>query len=411
MARRCSTLCLPFDQDLYPQLVADPAAFRRALDHFFRAAPELFPDGFAQGYRLKDSRASRKLGLRLRRFRLKATGETFAVRPSFALPYMVGLTEHASGPLFLRAFGVPFWALARVFGRDHAYWYRVEAGLGRNSVAGTTLRRAGVPEHLLADEHHQPRDGVKNYVATTVGAGCCLGAALAQTAGADDLLAAYGVFKAEAQDVQPGYAPETVSADGWAATHQAWLALFPLVVILRCFLHGWLNVRSRGKLSDGFHALSELVWHAYHALARRSFGQRMRRLWEWARANVKAAWVLEQVRKLCGRAKEYGLAYAHPGGHRTSNMLDRVMRAMNRYFDAGQHLHRSADACGRHVRAWALLHNFRPWHPAVARANGGRRCPAERLNRHRYHDDWLQNLLASASLCGYRQRLAPPPTP
>jgi hypothetical protein len=203
----------------------------------------------------------------------------------------------------------------------------------------------------------------------------------------------------------------TVSVDGWAPTHQAWLLLFPLVALLRCFLHGWLNVRSRGKLSDGFAALSERVWHAYRAADRRSFGQRMRRLWEWAKANVSAAWVIEQVRKLCGRSKEYAEAYGHPGGHRTSNMLDRVMRAMNRYFDAGQHLHRSAGACGRHVRAWALLFNFRPWHPTVARANGGWRCPAERLNCHRYHEDWLQNLLVSASLGGYRRRIAPPPTP
>ena len=30
MARRCSTICLPFDQALYPQLVADRVAFRRA---------------------------------------------------------------------------------------------------------------------------------------------------------------------------------------------------------------------------------------------------------------------------------------------------------------------------------------------------------------------------------------------
>jgi hypothetical protein len=411
MARRCSTICLPFDQALYPAVVADPAAFRHAVGRFFREMPELFPDGFADGFLLKDRRRSRKLGLLLRRVRLKATGGTFTVRPAFALPYMAGRAEEASGPLFLRAFGVPFWALARVFGKDHCYWYRLEVALGRNSVAGTTLRRAGAPEHVLADEHHQPRDGVKNYIATTVGAGCCLGAALAQTAGADDLEAAYGVFKAEARDVQPGYAPRTVSADGWAATHQAWRALFPLVVILRCFLHGWLNVRSRGELSDRFAALSERVWHAYRALTRRSFGQRMRRLWEWARANVSAAWVREQVKKLCGRVREYGQAYAHPGGHRTSNALDRVMRAMNRYFDAGQHLHRSPGAGGRHVRAWALLFNFRPWHPAVARANGGWRCPAERLNRHRYHDDWLENLLASASLGGYRRRIDPPPTP
>jgi hypothetical protein len=402
---------LPFDQPTYPRLMNGPVVFRQALAGSFRRMPEPSPDGFSRGNLLKGRRRSRKLGLPPRRIRLKATDEAFTIRLPFALPYMSGQAEDASGPPSLRAFGVPFRALARAFGRDRAYRRRAEVAPGRNSVAGATLRRAAVPERLLADEHHRPRGGRRNYVATTVGQGCCLGAALAPTAGADDLLAAYRVFKAEARDVQPGYAPLTVSADGWAATHQAWQALFPLVVILRCFLHGWLNVRSRGKLSDGFAGLSERVWHAYHALTRRSFGQRLRRLWEWARANVSAAWVLEQVRKLCGRAKEYGVAYAHEGGHRTSNALDRVMRAMNRYFDSGQHLHRSAEACGRHVRAWALLFNFRPWHPAVAQARGGWQSPAERHNRHRYHDDWLQNLLASASLGGYRRRVPTPPTP
>jgi hypothetical protein len=218
------------------------------------------------------------------------------------------------------------------------------------------------------------------------------------------LEAACGVFKAEAQDIRADYQPVTVNTDGWAATRQAWQALFPLVVILRCFLHGWLNIRARAKLlGEVFRAVGEKVWHAYRASQRRSFAQRLRRLGEWARPEVKVAWVLEQVRKLCGRAREYGRAYAHPGGHRTSNMLDRVMRAMNRYFDGGQHLHGSAAACGRHCRAWALLHNFRPWHPAVARDNGGHESPAVRLNQHRYHNNWLHNLLVSASLAGYRR--------
>lgn len=115
------------------------------------------------------------------------------------------------------------------------------------------------------------------------------------------------------------------------------------------------------------------------------------------------AWLLAQVWKLCGRAREYGEAYDHPGGHRTSNMLDRVMRSMNRCFDDGQHLHGSKEACERHCRAWALLFNFRPWHPATTRAKRGWLSPAERLNKHRYHDDWLQNLLVSASLGGFRR--------
>jgi hypothetical protein len=402
LARPCSTICLPVGKDLYQRLVEDPPQFRAWLDQAFRDCPELFPEAFAGGYTLKDDRLSAKTGLRLRRVRLKSTGQSFSVRPSFVFPYMTALTDDIDKPLFLRAFGVPFWALARVFGRNPDYWYRLEVSLGRNSIAGTTVRKAALPEHLLADEHHQPRDGVKNYIATTVGEGCCLGAALAQTAGVEDLQAAYGVFEREAKDVRPDYRPKTVSVDGWAATQQAWLALFPLVALLRCFLHGWLNIRSRGKLSEAFSALSEKVWDAYHAPNRRSFGQRLRRLWEWARGQGLAGWLLEQVQKLCSRSEEYGKAYHHPGGHRTSNMLDRVMRSMNRYFDDGQHLHGGEQAGERHVRAWALLHNFRPWGPATRRANQGWCSPAERLNQHRYHEGWLHNLLVSASLAGYR---------
>jgi hypothetical protein len=289
LARSCSTICLPVGHDLYLDVVDDPERFRSWLDQAFRDWPELFPEAFAQGYRLKDDRTSAKRGIRLRRVRLRSTGKSYAVRPSFVLPYMTGSTGEVEGLLFLRAFGVPFWAISRVFGRDPMYWNRLEVGLGRNSVVGTTIRQAELPRHLLADEHHQTRDGVKNYIATTVGGGCCLGAALARTAGNEDLQAAYGVFEREAKDVRPGYQPQTVGVDGWAATHHAWLALFPLVVLLRCFLHGWLNIRSRGKLSETFEGLSEGVWHAYHALNRRSFGQRMRRLWEWSRLNVKAA--------------------------------------------------------------------------------------------------------------------------
>jgi hypothetical protein len=403
LARSCSTICLPIGKDAYLQLIYHPPRFRAWLDAAFRDCPELFPKAFAGGYRLKDCRTSARTGLRLRRIRCKATGQSFSVRPSFVLPYQAGTADAVEPALFLRAFGVPFWAIARVFGRGPMYWYRLEVGLGRNSVAGTTARKARLPRHLLADEHHQPRDGLKNYIATTVGGGCCLGAALAQTAGAEDLRPAYGVFKQEAHNVQPGYQPRTVSVDGWAPTHQAWRALFPLALLLRCFLHGWLNIRSRGKLCAAFAGLSAKVWQAFHAPDRRSFAQRLRRLWEWAQRQGLTSWLLERVRKLCGRSGEYALAYGHPGGHRTSSMLDRLMRPMSRYFEDAQHLHGSEEACALHCRAWALLFNFRPWHPAAARANRGWRSPAERLNEHRYHDDWLQNLLVSASLGGYRR--------
>jgi hypothetical protein len=50
-----------------------------------------------------------------------------------------------------------------------------------------------------------------------------------------------------------------------------------------------------------------------------------------------------------------------------------------------------------------LLQDFRPWGSVAARANGGWRSPAERLNRRRYHDEELQNLHRSASVGGQRR--------
>jgi hypothetical protein len=89
-------------------------------------------------------------------------------------------------------------------------------------------------------------------------------------------------------------------------------------------------------------------------------------------------------------------------GHRASNRLDRLMRGLNRYFDRGQHRHGSRAACRLHCHAWALLGNFAPWHPAMTRRNNDWHGPAERLNQHRDHEDWLQNLLISAPLGRYR---------
>jgi len=401
--RGSSTICLPFDKARYEQVIDKPEAFRKALDQAFRDMPELFPQAFAEGYVFKDVRTSKKTGLRLRRIECKATGEAFTIRPSFVLPYMAALADDVSGPLFLRSFGVPFWALARVFGRNPMYWYRLETSSGRNSIVGTTVRQADLPDHLLADEHHQTLQGEKVYVATTVAEGCCLGAALSETADEEGLTRAYGAFKQEAENVEPGYAPQTVNADGWAATRASWRSLFELIVVVRCFLHGWLNVRDRGKhLKELFWDLGEKVWSAFRAENRRGMAQRLRRLLEWAKENLTGP-VREQVMKLCDRSKEYGETYDHPGCHRTSNMLDRVMRSMNRYFEDGQHLHGSKEAADRHCRAWALLYNFVPWSPATVKANDGRECPAERLNQHRYHEDWLQNLLVSASLAGVRR--------
>ena len=135
------TICVPISEERYLQIINDPREFRRTLDELFRQMPELFTANFAEGYQLKDDRRSAKQGVPIRRIVLN-DGLAYSVRPSFLMPYMTARTEDVQGPLFLRKFGVPFWALAYVFGRNSMSWYRMECGLGRFSVVGTTIRRA-----------------------------------------------------------------------------------------------------------------------------------------------------------------------------------------------------------------------------------------------------------------------------
>lgn len=400
---RNRTICLPCSEEEYGTLSQEVEAFRTWVQQCFLQYPELFPEGFSQGFQMADRRTSKKLGLSLRRVELR-NGTRFTIRPSFVMPYMTARAADVEPALFLRKFGVPFWALAQVFGRNPMFWFRQECALGQFSVVGTTVRQVKVPEHLVADEHHQTRNGQKTFIATTVAGGCCLGAAMAAKADTADLTTAYQVFKHEAQNVDPNYTPKTVNTDGWQGTQAAWLSLFPTIVVLRCFLHAWLKIRDRAKnLKATFYELSTQVWKTYHAENKRCFSQRLRRLAEWAERNVTGV-VREAVRDLGAKKALWLKHYDHPQGHRTSNMLDRVMRPMHRYFFDGQHLHGQQTTSERHVRGWALLENFAPWHPAVAKAHDGWRSPAERLNQHRYHDQWLQNLLISASLGGYRIR-------
>ena len=285
------------------------------------------------------------------------------------------------------------------------YWHRLERSLGRPSLVGTTVQAAErLPRHLVADEKHTTLAGEKVYLAATAGGGCCLGMALAMTAGTDDLTEAYGVFREEARRLDPQYRPETVNTDGWPATQAAWRALFKGVTVILCFLHAFLKVRERAvHLKETFALLRERIWEAYHAPDARTFSQRLRRLRQWANAHVDKEVVREKVSALCDKRAAFVRAYAHPGCRRTSNPVDRLLRRLDYHLYCTQHLHGTTGAAEQGLRGWALIHNFAPSCPETVRGSPGLRSPAERLNGKRYHDEWLQNLLISASLGGYRR--------
>ena len=260
--RGAKQIVIPMAQQQYDDIWHDADRVRSFIEQCTRSAPELFPAGFDQGYCLHGfGRESLKLsGLKLRKIVL-ANGASYRLRPSFIFSYMTGTADELAYPLLLAAHGVPFWLLTLGFGHNDMFWYRLIERLGRNSLVGTTVHDpAQLPSHLAADEHHADWAGQKGYVATTVGEGCVLGVGL--TASADDahLQEAYGVFAAEARDVEPEYAPETVNTDGWASTRNAFQTLFPLITVVLCFLHGFLKIRDRCRKVRELH---RRVWDVH----------------------------------------------------------------------------------------------------------------------------------------------------
>src|SRR5436309_1629002 len=402
--RGAKQIVIPMTRPQYDDLWHQTDRLRAFLAEWAEAAPELFPAGFDQGYHLHGlRRESRKLpGVKLRKI-VTADGTSYWLRPSFVTSYMTGTVEELAYPLLLATHGVPPWLLTIGFGHSDMFWYRLIERLGRNSLVGTTVRdAAALPAHLAADEHHTDWADQKGYVATTVGGGCVLGVAL--TAAADDgnLREGYGVFAAEARDVAPAYAPETVSTDGWAATRNAFLAWFPRIAVVLCFLHGFLKIRDRCRKARELH---RRVWDVYRAATAEEFRRRMDEFQRWCTTQTWPASVGEMLAKLWARTESYAAAYDHPGCHRTSNGVDRPMNRLCRLMYAGRGLHGHQGSSEARLRGWALLLNFRPY---ASRGRSSRlfESPAHRLNGKRYHEHWLHNLMVSTSLMGFKS-----PTP
>lgn len=278
---------------------------------------------------LHDIRPSRKLSeVRIRRIRLHRSGAVYRVVPSFVLPYMTGYTDKVEKALYLRRFGVPFWGLTYVFGRNDMYWYRLTEHLGRFDMVGTTVKAADkLPEHLLADEKFTSINGQQVYVTTTVGSDVVLGTSIALTVQTDALEQAYGDFKREALRLNPDYHPQTVNADGWQQTRLAWQALFPAIVVIRCFLHAFLRIRDRCKHSPHYRRLQFLFWYIYRATSYGMYWRRFRAFLEFADAHLTGE-ARNAVPKFERKRAELFVGWRHPNCHRVSTMLERHMQSM-----------------------------------------------------------------------------------
>jgi len=401
-------ICIAVTEDDYHAVIEDSDAFRAMLDKKIMEYPALFPPDISQGYKLNGwVTESKKISdVRMRRICLcsldnEGKQQVYNIAPSFVMPYMTGYTEDVEKALFLHEkFGVPFWGLTYVFGSYDSYWERMATSLGGYHLVGTTVQDPDkLPEDLLADEKHTKFNGEKVYIATTVGNDCVLGVSLAADAGEKSLTESYGQFQKEVQEVKPDYQPKTVNTDGWLSTFLAWKKIFPQVTILLCFLHSFIKIRSCSKrFQDTFAIIGDKVWDIYHSPDKKTFRTRVSALSLWSKQNTTGT-TLDAILKLCSKVDDFAKAYDFPSAHRTSNMIDRHMEPMARFLYSTRYFHGHMNSAEMSIRAWALTHNFLPYCPRAKIANEYI-SPAHKLNGFVYHENWLQNLLVSASMGG-----------
>ncbi len=131
------------------------------------------------------------------------------------------------------------------------------------------------------------------------------------------------------------------------------------------------------------------------------FDERMKSFREWFESD-EHKWskpVQEMTAKLWKRSEQYRESLTQPGCYRTSNQVDRLMNRMTRLMYSGRGIHGNHLASELRLRGWALMRNFVPY----ARRSGVTReytSPANKLNQHNYHDNWLENLQIPASMNG-----------
>ncbi len=132
----------------------------------------------------------------------------------------------------------------------------------------------------------------------------------------------------------------------------------------------------------------------FYSETKRVMSQRIRRFRDWAGKHLSGV-VLEKVLDLCNKKSEWSLWYDErcEDAYTTSNMLDRLMRSQNGYFDRGQHFHGDLKSANLRSRAWARMQHYCAQLLALVSGVGCRKRWGE-LSGRAFERQALQRLLA-----------------
>ena len=350
---------LPISELLYPEAVKSPSVFRQWIDGLDEKYKLLFGFDLSQGYQLHDIRYSRKMSLNYRRISIGT--EIYTIHPSFIMPYWSGKVLDCREGILLYLRGTSLDSIVTCVGGNQQKWLDRVNHLGRFSIVGTTVKSPDLlAESLTADEKITFLNGKEVYACVTVGENCILGADLSLTEDEDGLKESYDVFKQEALNIAPYYQPKSVNTDGWAATRKAWKGLFNEIVLILCFLHSYIKIRSISKKEPLKNELFNQVWEAYDADNKTDFISKISQIDDWAKKNINSLTVLAQVEKMKNNAELFATSFDCQG-KRTSNMVDRAIKPMDKFLSNAQYFHGNLSSAQLTIRAFAIGYNFLPF--------------------------------------------------
>jgi len=371
-AKGTNIIRLPISELKYLETVKDPIYFRQWLDGLDEKYKLLFDADLSKSYQLHDIRYSKKMDLPYRRINL--LGQIYAIQPSFIMPYWSGKVEDCREGIMLYLRGTSLDSITACFGDTQSKWLDRVNHFGRFSIVGTTVKNpALLSQSLTADEKITFLNGKEIYACMTVGDNCILGADLSLTENEQGLKESYGTFKQEALNISPNYQPTSVNTDGWSATRKAWKGLFNEIVLILCFLHSYIKIRSISKKEPLKSELFNQVWDAYKADNKTDFIHKIIQIDQWAKKNINSLTVLAQVEKMKNNVQLFATSFDCEG-KRTSNMVDRAIKPIDKFLSNAQYFHGNLSSAQLTIRALAIGYNFLPFCQKITKSKKNSIC-------------------------------------
>lgn len=396
--KNANSIILPIKKEDYNEFITNKIKAKEMINSYIINNKELFPNKINKGY-IFDGFTSKSIKVELKLRKIKIDDKIYRIYPSFLIPYCREIDKNLENGLLLSRYGVPFWIIAQIFGKSTMFWFRLVSYFGECSLLGSTVKRE-IPKNLLSDEKHTYLNGEKAYIATTVAKECILGSELSLTPDEAGLTEAYNVFKTEASNKEKEYKPETINTDGWKPTKKSLSKLFPKVVLILCFLHSYLKVRNVSKKHPKFIEISDKIWNVYKSPSKFVYHIRINELKEYG-DKMEDNIIKTKLLEIYDKKDELIKSLEHKNCYKTSNMLDRAMKQMDRKIFSMQNFHKTKESANKIIRGFCLIFNFVPCSPYNIKKHNGKISRVERLNNFSYSSNWLENLNVSTSLGGY----------